>query len=150
MSIRLLSEDVRAQIKSSVQVTSIGDVIEELYRNGVDAGASSVNIVVDFAKGFCSVEDDGSGIASREFQEGGHLAQVHCWCLESYHDPADRRQARPNTARLVLMESMGAFYRASLPFPCFRSLPAIETRQHQTASPSNDLESYPDKSVSAI
>ena len=91
MSIRPLSDDVRAEIKSSVRITSIGDVIEELYRNAVDADASTVNTVVDFAKGFCSVEDDGTGIGCREFQEGGHLAQLHCWYCDWSHDFADGR-----------------------------------------------------------
>ncbi len=78
MSISPLPEDVRAQIKSSVEITSLLDVVDGLLRNALDAGAGSVSITVDFARGFCAVEDNGTGIPSFEFSQRGHLAQIHC------------------------------------------------------------------------
>ena len=81
MSIRALPEDVCAQIRSSVEITSLLDVAEGLLTNALDAGADSVSIAVDFAKGFCAVQDNGSGIPSSEFSAGGKLARVHCECL---------------------------------------------------------------------
>jgi len=76
--ITLLPEDVQAQIKSSLQITTINEVVEELVKNALDALASTVRIEVDFAKGFCSVLDDGVGIPSMEFLQSGRLAQLHC------------------------------------------------------------------------
>lgn len=80
MSIRPLPEEVRAQVKSSVEISSLLDVVEGLLRNALDAGANSISINVDFAKGFCTVDDDGSGIPSAEFSQGGNLARIHCKC----------------------------------------------------------------------
>ena len=85
MSILPLPENVRAQIKSSIDITSLSDAVEELFKNALDAGASKVTISVDFAKGFCSVKDDGTGIPSSEFGPKGHLARVYCEC--SLPDP---------------------------------------------------------------
>ena len=78
MSIRPLPEDVRAQIRSSVEITSLLDVVDGLLRNALDAGANSVSINVDFAKGFCAVKDDGSGIPSSEFSLHASLTRIHC------------------------------------------------------------------------
>lgn len=78
MSIRPLSEEVKAQIKSSVQITSLADAVEGLVTNALDSDAAKVTISIDFAKGFCAVEDDGSGIPSAEFLNDGRLAQLHC------------------------------------------------------------------------
>lgn len=78
MSIQPLSEEVKAQIKSAVQITSIADAVEGLFTNALDANATKVTITIDFAKGFCAVDDDGSGIPSAEFLPDGRLAQLHC------------------------------------------------------------------------
>ena len=43
-----------------------------------------MNITVDFAKGFCSVKDDGVGIKSAEFIVGGRLAQLYCEYLHPF------------------------------------------------------------------
>ena len=78
MSILALPDDVRARIKSSIEITSLNNVVEELFKNALDAGAGNVTIEVDFGKGFCSVKDDGVGIPSTEFFIMGRLAQLYC------------------------------------------------------------------------
>lgn len=78
MSIQPLPGDVAAQIKSSAVITSLNDAVWGLVQNSLDAGASKINISVDYARGNCSVEDNGLGITRASFQEGGGLGQLHC------------------------------------------------------------------------
>lgn len=77
MSIQPLPEDVIAQIKSSATVTSLNGVIFELLKNSLDAGSTKVDISVDYSRGGCVVEDDGSGILPSEFWENGCLGRLH-------------------------------------------------------------------------
>ena len=77
MSIRPLSEDVIAQIKSSTTITSLNGVIFELLKNSLDAGSTKVDISVDYSRGGCVVEDDGLGILPSEFWESGGLGRLH-------------------------------------------------------------------------
>ena len=78
MSILPLPSHVRAQIRSSVEINSLADVVEGLLKNALDSGAKNLSIAVDFAKGFCSIQDDGAGIQSTDFSSDGHLARAHC------------------------------------------------------------------------
>lgn len=78
MSIQQLPEDVIAQIKSSTTITSLNGVVCGLLRNSLDAGATKITISVDYTRGNCSVEDDGSGILPSEFTSGGGLGRLHC------------------------------------------------------------------------
>ena len=78
MSIKQLPEDVAAQIKSSVAITSLNHVVCGFVKNSLDAGASRVNISVDYRRGNCSVEDDGHGIPPSDFQQGGGLGKLYC------------------------------------------------------------------------
>lgn len=73
-----LSDTVRAQIRSSVEITALGDAVEQLLCNALDADATNVRIEVDFKKGFCSVVDNGCGIPAQEFGEDGNLARPYC------------------------------------------------------------------------
>ena len=73
-----LPPDVAAQIKSSTTITSLSSVVIGLVHNSLDARAKKVDIVVDFARGSCSVEDDGSGILPEDFKEEGGLAKACC------------------------------------------------------------------------
>ncbi|RMD42168.1 hypothetical protein DV735_g2961, partial [Chaetothyriales sp. CBS 134920] len=77
MSILPLSQSVQAQLRSSIQISTLVDVVEGLVRNSLDAAATTLEVEVDFSKGFCSVGDNGVGIPSNEFR-GGHLAQHGC------------------------------------------------------------------------
>ncbi|EKD16468.1 DNA mismatch repair protein [Drepanopeziza brunnea f. sp. 'multigermtubi' MB_m1] len=66
MSIQPLPPDVVAQIKSSITVTSLNGVVRELVKNSLDAGATKIEICLDYGRGGCSVEDDGLGILPSE------------------------------------------------------------------------------------
>lgn len=77
-SILPLPEDVVAQIKSSTAIVSLTSAVLELLENALDAGASKIEATVDFARGGCSVEDNGLGIAPSEFREEGGLGKLYC------------------------------------------------------------------------
>lgn len=77
MSIKPLPGDVVAQIRSSVVITSLNDVVCGLIKNSLDAEATRINVTVDYARGNCFIEDDGAGIPPSEFKEGGGLGQLH-------------------------------------------------------------------------
>lgn len=73
-----LSETVRSQIQSSIEIASLSDAVEQLLCNSLDADARNVRLEVDFKKGFCAIVDDGCGIPAQEFGEHGNLARPYC------------------------------------------------------------------------
>ncbi|KAI1506138.1 hypothetical protein F5X99DRAFT_365688 [Biscogniauxia marginata] len=77
MSIQHLPEHVIAQIKSSITITSLNGVICGLVKNALDANATKITISVDYARGNCSVEDNGLGIPPAEFKPSGGLGKLH-------------------------------------------------------------------------
>lgn len=72
-----LPADVVAQIKSSTAITSLSSVVIGLVENSLDAGARKIEIIVDFRRGQCTVEDDGSGIPPLEFSDTGGLGKPY-------------------------------------------------------------------------
>ena len=72
-----LSEDAISGITSSKQITSLSGVILALLENALDADASKVDISVNFGRGSCVVEDNGTGIPSVEISEHGGLGKIH-------------------------------------------------------------------------
>ncbi|VUC36670.1 unnamed protein product [Clonostachys rosea] len=77
MSIRQLPDHVVDKIRSSIVITSLNGVVAGLLKNSLDASATKVNITVDFTRGNCTVEDNGSGIPPSEFGSSGGLAKPH-------------------------------------------------------------------------
>ncbi|WZH39290.1 Dna mismatch repair mlh3 [Fusarium acuminatum] len=77
MIIRQLPQDVVDKIKSSVNITSLNGVVCGLVTNSLDAGASKINISIDYSRGNCTVEDNGSGIPPEEFTDSGGLGKLH-------------------------------------------------------------------------
>ena len=75
--IKPLPPDVAAQIKSSTAISSLSDVIFGLIENSFDAGASRVDVDIDFGRASCSVEDNGCGISPADFEEGGGLGKPY-------------------------------------------------------------------------
>lgn len=73
-----LDTAAQVQIKSSVRIVSLDDVIIELVKNALDAQATKIQIVLSYSQGYCSVLDDGHGIPAEEFRDGGRLAQPYC------------------------------------------------------------------------
>ena len=76
-AIRPLPEEVAAQIKSSITISSLSSVVLGLVENSLDAGANTIEIYLDYGRGTCSVEDDGHGIAPVEFGDGGGLVKPY-------------------------------------------------------------------------
>ncbi|KAF2101057.1 hypothetical protein NA57DRAFT_24272, partial [Rhizodiscina lignyota] len=72
-----LPDEVIAQIKSSTAITSLTDVILQLIRNSLDAGARKIEVGIDFLRGSCVVEDDGTGIPPSEFTGSGGLGRLY-------------------------------------------------------------------------
>ncbi|KAI9688529.1 MAG: DNA mismatch repair protein [Bathelium mastoideum] len=72
-----LPAEVIAQIKSSVTITSLNDVVLHLVKNSLDANSAKIDVNVDLIRGSCTVEDDGVGIHPREFSETGGLGKLY-------------------------------------------------------------------------
>lgn len=72
-----LPEDAISQIQSSKQITSLQGVVLALLENALDADASKVDVAVNFSRGSCALEDNGTGITSSEFLERGGLGKIY-------------------------------------------------------------------------
>ncbi|KAH9836903.1 MutL C terminal dimerization domain [Teratosphaeria destructans] len=116
--IRPLPSDAIAQIHSSKHITSLQEVVCALLENSLDAGSTKVEISIDFRRGSCTVEDNGSGILPGEFDEHGGLGKL-------YHSSKcyDKRDLHGSTG--TYLASLGAL-----------SLLSITSRHsdHSTAS----------------
>jgi DNA mismatch repair protein MLH3 len=77
--IKPLPSAVISQIKSSIAITSLKEVILRLVENSLDAGAKKIDVSVSFPKGSCTIEDDGCGIHPAEFYESGGLGKRYRW-----------------------------------------------------------------------
>lgn len=72
-----LSPEAVSQIRSSRHITSLQEVIARLLENSLDAGATRVDISVDWKRGACLVSDNGVGIPCSEFAEDGGLGRMY-------------------------------------------------------------------------
>jgi DNA mismatch repair protein MLH3 len=79
--IQPLPSTVISQIKSSFAITSLTSVVFGLIENALDAGATRIDVEVNFPKGDCAVEDDGLGIQPDEFATSGGLGKRYCQFL---------------------------------------------------------------------
>ena len=73
--IQPLPSAVISQIRSSFAITSLTSVVFSLIENALDAGATKIEVEVNFPKGDCVVEDDGLGIHPDEFATSGGLGK---------------------------------------------------------------------------
>ncbi|XP_063187404.1 DNA mismatch repair protein Mlh3 isoform X1 [Chroicocephalus ridibundus] len=69
--IKCLDEDVRARLRSGVTVTSLGQCVEELVLNSIDAKATCVAIRVDLEAFKIQVVDNGSGMGREDLNAMG-------------------------------------------------------------------------------
>jgi len=76
------AEDV-AQIKSSINITTLEDAVLGLLCNALDAEATKIEIDVQSDRGSCTVTDNGFGIPEYEFTEDGGLLKVYCVCSKT-------------------------------------------------------------------
>jgi len=77
MSIQPLPDHVVAQIKSSAAITSLNTAVSGLVQNALDAAASNIAVSVDYARGNCTVEDNGRGIPPDSFHQHGGLGELY-------------------------------------------------------------------------
>ncbi|XP_008939388.1 PREDICTED: DNA mismatch repair protein Mlh3 [Merops nubicus] len=69
--IRYLVEDVRAKLRSGVTINSLGQCVEELVLNSIDAKATCVAIRVDLEAFKIQVVDNGSGMGREDLNAMG-------------------------------------------------------------------------------
>uniref|UniRef100_A0A8C3UFX0 MutL homolog 3 n=2 Tax=Catharus ustulatus TaxID=91951 RepID=A0A8C3UFX0_CATUS len=69
--IKRLTEDVRARLRSGVTVNSLGQCVEELVLNSIDAKATCVAIRVDLEAFKIQVVDNGSGMGKEDLKAIG-------------------------------------------------------------------------------
>ena len=72
-----LPPDAVAQIHSSKNITSLQAVVLALLENSLDASATKIDILVDFGRGSCVLEDNGLGIPPAEFTKDGGLGRMY-------------------------------------------------------------------------
>ncbi|KAK5143100.1 DNA mismatch repair protein [Rachicladosporium monterosium] len=72
-----LPKDIATQIHSSKQIINLQGVILALIENSLDAGASKIDLTVDFRRRGCTIEDNGPGIRPHEFGEDGGLGRMY-------------------------------------------------------------------------
>ncbi|KYO25400.1 DNA mismatch repair protein Mlh3 [Alligator mississippiensis] len=70
--IKCLEEDVRARLRSGVAIKSLGQCVEELVFNSIDAEATCVAIRVDLDTFRIQVVDNGSGIGREDLNKVGN------------------------------------------------------------------------------
>lgn len=87
-SIRRLPDSVVDTIKASVLLSCLNDAVCGLLKNALDAGASRIDVYLDYSRGNCSVEDNGHGISTADFKEDGGLGKLHRECASAFghHD----------------------------------------------------------------
>ncbi|KAM6131246.1 DNA mismatch repair protein Mlh3 isoform 2-T2 [Pterocles gutturalis] len=69
--IKFLAEDVRARLRSGVTINSLGQCVEELVLNSIDAKATCVAIRVDLEAFKIQVVDNGSGMGREDLNAMG-------------------------------------------------------------------------------
>ena len=72
-----LPTKVAAQVKSSASIPNLDAAVIGLLKNALDAGASKIDIHVDYPRGSCTVEDDGTGIEPVECSVDGGLGKPY-------------------------------------------------------------------------
>ncbi|NWU97164.1 MLH3 protein, partial [Upupa epops] len=69
--IKCLGEDVRARLRSGVTISSLGQCVEELVLNSIDAKATCVAVRVDLEAFKIQVVDNGSGMGREDLNAMG-------------------------------------------------------------------------------
>lgn len=59
-------------------IVNLNQVVLGLLKNSLDASATKLDIIVDYGRGSCIVEDNGLGILPCEFAERGGLGKLYC------------------------------------------------------------------------
>ena len=104
--IRPLPPEAVSQIQSSKNILDLETVVFSLVENSLDAGASRIEVSVDFQRGSCVVEDNGHGIHRSEFEQQGGLGKLH---HTSKHDTAGRYETHGSTGSFLASLAMLSF-----------------------------------------
>ncbi|KAL8711646.1 MAG: hypothetical protein Q9220_004056 [cf. Caloplaca sp. 1 TL-2023] len=128
--IRPLPDEVAAQIKSSVDITTLDKIVIALFKNALDSSSRKIEVSVDFGRGNCSVEDDGLGIPPGEFLENGGLGK-------SYHTSKHSELKNVHGQQGTFLASLAAISASRLvPAPPYHHL---ANREHGTKVDVHDL-----------
>ncbi|EME85031.1 uncharacterized protein MYCFIDRAFT_214925 [Pseudocercospora fijiensis CIRAD86] len=73
-----LTAEAVSQVRSSKHVTSLTHVVLSLLENSLDARATRIDISVDWRRAGCTLDDNGVGIHSSEFDPNGGLGKLYC------------------------------------------------------------------------
>uniref|UniRef100_A0A0A9GEC1 Uncharacterized protein n=1 Tax=Arundo donax TaxID=35708 RepID=A0A0A9GEC1_ARUDO len=65
-TIKRLPKNVHSSLRSSIILSDLSRVVEELIYNSIDANATKINIEVNVRACYVKVEDDGCGITRDE------------------------------------------------------------------------------------
>lgn len=81
-SLRQLPPDLERKLRSSTIVTSVGQLVEELVCNSIDAGAHDVSVVIDTGSTLSvTVSDDGCGMSVKDVKlvatNRHHTSKIH-------------------------------------------------------------------------
>ncbi|XP_052269222.1 uncharacterized protein LOC127870783 isoform X2 [Dreissena polymorpha] len=83
MKIELLPRNVQSYIRTGVAITSVGQCVEELVLNSLDAGATCIAVRIDLDSFKVQVVDNGSGISRNEMELlGNRFCTSKCHSLE--------------------------------------------------------------------
>lgn len=72
-----LDQSSAARVKASSVITSLNDVAKGLLSNSLDAGATRIEIILNYQRAQVTVEDNGEGIPANEFGQNGGLGTIH-------------------------------------------------------------------------
>ena len=79
-----LPDETRLKIRSTQNLTSLPQIVSELFQNSLDAGALTIDTGFDLDNGSCWVKDDGCGInrdglqqLALEGEQGRYSTIVH-------------------------------------------------------------------------
>ena len=64
-------------LQSSKHITNLQGVVLSLLENSLDALSNKVEIEIDFRRGGCAIEDNGTGICSTDFLQSGGLGNMY-------------------------------------------------------------------------
>eukprot|EP01052_Picozoa_sp_SAG31_P009826 SAG31_NODE_525_length_14489_cov_3.693815_14_plen_227_part_00 len=70
-AIARLDDAHSAMVRSTIHITALAQVVEELLCNSIDSGATSIDVSFSTSKGFASVQDNGHGIGLSDLRKCG-------------------------------------------------------------------------------
>ncbi|XP_046401919.1 uncharacterized protein LOC124167898 [Ischnura elegans] len=87
MAIQKLPEEVRSAIRSGIAISSTAQCVTELVLNSLDAGATSITILLDISHFKLEVDDNGSGIVLEDLHHvGSRYYTTKCRSIQDLHN----------------------------------------------------------------